>query len=54
MPGNRTGRGAPRLLARRLLTVLATSAVVTGGLSVAPALASSVTSAVFSGGAGTV
>ena len=50
---HRTRRGG-RPLARRLLTVLAASAVVTGGLSAAPASASSVSSAVFTGGAGTV
>lgn len=49
--GTRRGR---RSLARRLLTVLAASAVVTGGLAAAPASAASVTSAVFTGGAGTV
>ena len=48
-----TGKGR-RPRSRRLLTVLATSAVVAGGLSTAPASASSVSSAVFTGGAGTV
>jgi hypothetical protein len=41
-------------MARGLFTALVASAVVTGGLSVAPASASTVTSAVFSGGVGTV
>jgi len=50
---DRTGEGR-RPLARRLLTILATSAVVAGGLSAAPASASSVSSAAFSGSAGTV
>src|SRR4051812_47534115 len=50
---HRTTRGGRRRMARRLFTALVASAVVMGGLSVAPASASTVTSAVFSG-AGTV
>ena len=49
----RRGRGGGGV-ARRLLAGAAVSGVVIGGINVAPTFASSVSSAAFSGGAGTV
>src|SRR4051794_16230695 len=50
-PRRRRGKGG---VVRRLLAGSAVAGVVIGGVNVAPTFASSVTSAVFTGGAGTV